>query len=151
MPQISATIQDNGTFAALNNMRSLQPIANGLLAWGNMLKTEQGRQPAQTHHAQPFRSVRSRNWFFWALKQGVISVPYQRTRNFTNSWEVSPSGANGLTVDVGTPLAHAPLLKSERMAMYHRVQGYETAAFTTQRTATRGMAYVHAGVAEWVG
>ena len=148
---VSVSIQDNGTFTALNNMRSLQPIAGALLNWGNMLRVEQGRQPAQLHQPQPFKSVAQRNWFFWALKNGIIQVPYVRTRNFTNSWEVSPSGAQGLTVDVGTSLAHAPLLKSERMAMYHRVQGYETAQFTTQRTAPRGMAYVHAGVAEWVG
>jgi hypothetical protein len=148
---VSVTIQDNGTFAALNAMKSLQPIANGLLAWGNMLRVEQGKQPAQLHQPQPFKTVAQRNWFFWALKNGIIQVPYVRTRTFTNSWEVSPSGANGLTVDVGTSLSYAPLLKSERMASYHRVQGYETATFTTQRTAQRGMAYVHAGVAEWVG
>jgi hypothetical protein len=148
---VNVSIQDNGTFTALNNMRSLQPIAGALLTWGNMLRVEEGRQPAQTHHPQPFRTPLQRKGFFAKLKEGTILVPYPRTRNFTNSWEVAPSGAQGLTVDVGTPHPQAPLLKSERMAMYHRVQGYETATFTAQRTTPRGISMFHAGVAEWVG
>jgi hypothetical protein len=148
---VTVTIQDNGTFTALNNMRSLQPIAGALLTAAQILKREEALYPRSFPHKQPFATDASRRYFFWALKNGVINVPYRRTQALANSWEVTPSGAQGLTVDVGTAYDKAPMMKSARMTTYHRVTGWESAPLTARRVEPHLLSVIHRGIAEWVG
>lgn len=52
--------------------------------------------PMQTHAPQPFKTDKSRRFFFAALRKGKIKVPYERTDAINVSWEVTTM-ANGNT------------------------------------------------------
>lgn len=146
---IQITIVDNGLFTAFNNMvNDLSPITNALLRAGEMLRAEQALYPVHVSRSQPFKTDASRRWFFWALKTGLIQVPYVRTNALARSWEVSLVSAT--SVAVGTAHAQAPLMKGDRQATYHRVTGWETAAATTQRIEPRLFATIDAGIAQWI-
>lgn len=42
--------------------------------------------PPQSHKKQPFKTVRQRRYFFWALRTGVLQVPYRRTDKLKRGW-----------------------------------------------------------------
>lgn len=46
-----------------------------------------------------FFTARQRRWFFWALKNGVIEVPYRRTNRLSNAWELLGRGRNQIIVN----------------------------------------------------
>lgn len=48
--------------------------------------------PSQRNAPQPFKTDRQRRWFFWALKEGIITVPYARTGRLANSWRARRDG-----------------------------------------------------------
>lgn len=133
---------------ALQNMLNLQPVMDALYDAALMLRGEQAKYAGYFPHSQPFKSEASRRWFFWALKNGLIQVPYVRTQHLGASWEV---GGGGLRRTVGTPASYAPLVKSERMTRYHRVTGWESAPMTTMRVESQILALVHQGIRVWLG
>jgi hypothetical protein len=64
---------------------------------GDWTKRQRGRlkgygYPSQTNKPQPFKTERQRKYFFWALSQGIIQVPYPRTGTFANSWRSRQNG-----------------------------------------------------------
>lgn len=48
--------------------------------------------PPQRRAPQPFKSDRQRRYFFWALSQGIIVVPYPRSGRLANSWSAKQTG-----------------------------------------------------------
>jgi len=48
--------------------------------------------PAQKKGPQPFKTDRQRRFFFWALRTGVIEVPYKRTGVLASSWRATKQG-----------------------------------------------------------
>jgi len=56
------------------------------------------RYPPQSYKAQPFKTDRQRKFFFAALRDGRISVPYQRTRNLADGWRIEPRKRERSTV-----------------------------------------------------
>lgn len=51
--------------------------------------------PAQTNAPQPFKSDKSRRYFFARLKAGKIKVPYMRTQQLAEKWEVATKAYHG--------------------------------------------------------
>jgi hypothetical protein len=146
---VSVSINDNGTFAALAAMQNIAPLTNAIAAGAEYLRDQVARYPTQFSHPHiPEWTDKQRKWFFWALRTGQIQVPYVRKGALAASWVVS---VQGLTATVGTSLGYAPLVKSERMTMYHRITGHETVTFTAQQASPRIFTYFDAGVAQWVG
>lgn len=145
---ITVDMQDNGLMAALSGMQNLAPLTNGLVAGAEYLRTQVMRYPTQfSHRHTPEWTPTQRRWFFWALRTGQIQVPYVRSQALATSWEVQ---AQGLRATVGTTVSYAPLVKSERITMYHRITGHETVTFTTQQAEQRIFELFNLGVAQWV-
>lgn len=48
--------------------------------------------PPQTNKPQPFKTEKQRRFFFWALREGIIVVPYPRTGRLANSWSANKEG-----------------------------------------------------------
>lgn len=85
-------------------------------------------QDALTDYPSPstgkvrFKSAKQRRYFFWALKQGVIQVPYQRTGKLGQSWtwKVTETGS-GLRGEVGTNMSYAHWVQRQgSQARIHR-------------------------------
>ena len=90
----------------------LQLIAKGV---GEEVKSEAMTYPTKKHvplsSVGGFVSDKQRKWFFAALRSGDIQVPYRRTRNLGNRWNVKAQG--GGKAVVGNPTPYAPFVHSE--------------------------------------
>jgi hypothetical protein len=74
--------------------------------------------PAQKKAKQPFKTDKQRRWFFWALNNGMISVPYQRTGRLANSWGISRVGWSDYAVRNSAPYSAIVIGKSTQ-SKYH--------------------------------
>jgi hypothetical protein len=55
------------------------------------LRTRLAFYPPQYTGRMPggFKTLKQRRYFFWALKQGIIQVPYQRTGAYGRGWQIT--------------------------------------------------------------
>lgn len=76
--------------------------------------------PAPRPQAQPFKSEKQRRWFFWALDEGMITVPYHRTGLLGRAWQmrVENTGAQMIGV-LSNPTPYGPFVQSPKQAAYH--------------------------------
>lgn len=86
--------------------------------------------PPQRHGRQPFKTQKQRRYFFWALKNNKIEVPYKRgsspgSRNLKQRWRVvneSPLSVAAVNETTYGPYVQAKALQS----VYHRQSGWPT-------------------------
>jgi hypothetical protein len=50
-------------------------------------------------YGTPFKSDRQRGWFFASLKDGSLEIPYTRSHNLSDGWEVIGSGEKAILVN----------------------------------------------------
>lgn len=120
----------------LADMRSIVPSleAAALHVKGKVSKYPQGNQ----HRPQEFKTDKSRRFFFWALKAGVIEVPYRRgqspgSEDHGQSWTIKGM-KNGLQQIVGSDTSYGELLQSEaKQTSYHRQTGWRTVEDVTEQ------------------
>lgn len=69
-----------------------------------------------------FKSSKQRRWFFWAMQNGKITVPYRRTGTLGKSWTTEVhSLASDLQGIVGNVRPYAPYVQDdERQAAIHK-------------------------------
>lgn len=94
---------------------------------GLTLKQNTPPYPPPSRKPQPFKTERQRRFFFAALRDGRIVVPYRRTGQLGRSmqWEIVSQGPAEYRGRYGTNLAYAPLVISDdRQAGYHRGTWY---------------------------
>lgn len=85
--------------------------------------------PSPGGRPQPFKTEKQRRYFFWAMRAGVIQVPYRRTGTLGRKWttSVSPDGRVG-KVGNNTPYARVVQDSSyEKYSHYHQATGWITA------------------------
>ena len=89
--------------------------------------------PAKPHfqHRWPFVSDKQRRYFFWALKQGKIEVPYRRgqspgSEDLGQRWTVATRD-QGFTVIVGNNASYGPFVQShDSQSKMMKVIGWKT-------------------------
>ena len=123
------------TVALSYEFKSFNRVENGLRALASQNKkqtdetlgewTKAGRAylkgygyPSQTGNPQPFKTDRQRRWFFWALKAGIITVPYSRTGRLANSWRAVRRGPSDWVIENSAAYA-ALVVGAGRQARYH--------------------------------
>ncbi len=104
-------------------------VTAALLVGGNKLKSIVAEYPPVNRRPQPFKSVKSRKYFFWALKQGTIQVPYVRGRSpgsedMKHRWIVRQT-SEGVEVANNTSYVHL-VHDAKEQAAYHREGGWQT-------------------------
>jgi len=96
--------------------------------------------PPQRPYPKMLRTAKQRRYFFWALKEGIIQVPYVRTGKLGQSWtyKITDTGA-GLRGVVGTNMSYAKVTQNgESQAMIHRGNWLTDARAVTQRRGAIG-------------
>jgi len=102
--------------------------------------------PPQRPYPKMLRTAKQRRYFFWALKQGIIQVPYVRTGKLGQSWtwEITQTSA-GLRGGVGTNLGYAKWVqKEDSQARIHRGNWLTDARAVDQRRAEIGRRFAAA-------
>lgn len=126
-PSVKIVI-DPRLLTVLSALQDQTIIGNALEAGGLYLKGKLAVYPPQRRGKQPFKTDKQRKYFFFALKAGLIDVPYRRgmspsSQRLSQRWDVQRSG---LTVEVGTNVTYAPYVVGEKQSMYHKVTGWRT-------------------------
>jgi hypothetical protein len=60
----------------------------GLKAGAAHIAAQNAKYPPTRKRRQPFKTDKSRHWFFAALRRGEIQVPYRRTKKLGQAWTV---------------------------------------------------------------
>lgn len=134
--------------AMLTRAQDLTGVRIGLNQAGYYLATKLAIYAAHRSRPQPFKTDKQRRYFFYALRAGIIDVPYQRTNTLANSWLVSQSG---LTATVGSRTSYAAIVKGVRQAQYHLVTGHKTAVAVTREEERNIVNFIRRGVGVTVG
>lgn len=121
---------------SLARAKRLTGVKQGLLQAGGYLVGMQGNYPPERHGEMPGfpKSEKQRRYFFWALKNGIIKVPYVRTGILQRSFGMSIEN-NGLTIRTGTNLDRAKWTHGVEQALYHRITGWQQTQMIAQREA----------------
>ena len=116
--RINRVFQRLDRMAALDALR--RPMEESLLVLQDDLTDYPG--PPQRPYPKMLRTAKQRRYFFWALKQGIISVPYVRTGKLGQSWtwKITETGS-GLRGVIGTNMKYVKWVQVESsQAMIHR-------------------------------
>lgn len=121
----------------VETLQQMTAVQGALLEGGALVKTGMQQYPPQAHlsrkavYGQSFQTDRQRKFFFYALKHGLIQVPYRRgqspgSRNLKQQWSVIASNG-GLTVEIGNVTPYGPLVQgSELQTGFARATGWQT-------------------------
>lgn len=112
-------------------LESLASLANTLRSNGWMqaaaqeaarrLEQNLAKYPSVRRRKQPFKTTKQRRFFFAALADGRIRVPYQRTNHLGRGWRAGVTlTGGGLTITVGNTTAYAPYVQGSQQSGYHR-------------------------------
>ena len=96
------------------------PMEASLLVLVDFMEDYPG--PPMRPYPKMLRTPKQRRYFFWALAQGIIKVPYVRSGKLGQSWtwEVTTSG-DGVHGKAGTNLKYAPRVQSKQLqALIHQ-------------------------------
>ena len=92
------------------------------------------------HRPQPFKTDKSRRYFFAALRSGDIEVPYKRgsspgSEKLATSWTTNVS-ADGRMGTVGNDASYGPLVQDKaRQTAYHKATGWSTVQDVAKKEA----------------
>ena len=138
----------NSLFRRLDHLAAVDvlrpPMEESLLSLQDDL-TDYPPRP-QRPYPNMLRTAKQRRYFFWALKAGVIQVPYVRTGKLGQSWswKIETTGA-GLRGVVGTNMGYAKWVQREdSQARIHRGNWLTDARAVDQRRAEIGRRFAAA-------
>lgn len=128
--------------ARLSNPAELVPTVEAVAVEvkGAISKYPDGNQ----HRPQPFKSARQRAYFFWALKEGLIEVPYRRgqspgSEDLGQSWTVKGM-KGGLQQIIGNDTSYGQLVQGpDTQTAYHAETGWKTTDEVIEEKAEKAL------------
>lgn len=146
------------TMARLSNPMQFR---NVLLAAGLVVETEIKRYPPRNSpsrasvYGTTFVSDKQRRFVMWAIRAGVIDVPYRRgqspsSKNLQQSWNTRV--ISDTEVSIGTAVSYAPVVMgAERQSKYMAAVGWRTAQDAINIAQPKALAVIRVGVAKILG
>ena len=124
------TIDDAEVRRMLSRLDDATPVKAGLRAMAGYLRGKMSIYPKTDGNRppQPFVSERQRRYFFAALRDGNIKMPYRRSGNLAKRWGQSEE-AGGMVQVVGNDAGYAPFVVGiQSQSAYMRGLGWKSAA-----------------------
>lgn len=94
------------------------------------------RYPPYRYVPQEFTSEKHQRWFFWALRQGIITVPYSRTGAMREGWRALKFRAESVLIVNEEPAA-VWAKGDETQTDAHRRRGWRTVGEDLRRAAQK--------------
>jgi len=122
----------DGLLGRLAKLSQLKELTGGLkLVAAHIIGILQ-KHPTVSRRSQPFKTQKQRRYFFWALREGKIEVPYRRgsspgSRNLKQRWRVVVESPTRVVAENNTSYA-ALVHKAGSQAFYHKTTGWPTDA-----------------------
>ncbi|MBU1747917.1 MAG: hypothetical protein KKA73_09525 [Chloroflexi bacterium] len=105
-------------------------------AAGQLLRGELAQYPPRRYGVKnPPRTAKQRRFIHWAIRQGIIEIPYRRgispgSEALGRSWTVETRTLGGASVEtmvtVGTRASYAPLVQGDDQTTMHQGTGWPT-------------------------
>lgn len=116
--------------AKLTTLEQMKQMAKAVKAAATHVKGKIATYPPVRRGPQPFKTDKSRRYFFWALRNGKIDVPYRRgaspgSETLGRKWTISAQDS-GLTAVVGNNVSYGRLVQGESQTGYHKTTGWKT-------------------------
>lgn len=109
----------------LNVTRYRSLAAQGMRAGALHIKGVASSYPGVRRGSQPPKTDRQRRFLHWAVRNGVIGIPYRRTGRLARGWDIARVSAFSATVQ--NRVAHGPITQGAgSQAHYHSVTGWST-------------------------
>lgn len=129
---MNLTIDDAAARRMLERLESGESFKAGLRAMATYLHGKITDYPPTSGKRPPqaFVSEKQRRYFFAALRDGRITLPYRRTKELNRSFGDGPIAEDGgLTQVIGTNLGYAPyVVGAGSQSGYMRSLGWKTTA-----------------------
>jgi len=116
----------------LQTLGSDMPLRRAVAISATLVKDRAAQYPARRHGPMPGfpRSERQRRFFFAALKDGRIEVPYIRggspgSEKLGQRWTVVFL-SGGTSARIENNASYAPFVMGREQAAYHRITGWPT-------------------------
>ena len=127
-------IEIEGLDAAIRKLTAigrLDAVKTGMKEAAEHVKGKLGpsNYPPQKHLPQPFKTDKSRRFFFAALADGRINVPYRRgqkpqSEDLGQSWTIK-ARKGGLQWVVGNNVSYGPLVQGDEQTGYMKAVGWK--------------------------
>lgn len=85
---------------------------------------EQKSVTRKAAYGRSFFTAKQQRYFFWALKNGIIDVPYHRTNTLKGGWRIEGKGRNARVTN-SVPYAGLVMGDGQQSRM-HQMIGWET-------------------------
>ncbi len=83
------------------------------------------REPGPVVYPIEWASPKQRRWFWWAVGEGLIDVPYQRTQHYIRGWHVRGDYRQGLGgITVTNDWDYAEFVGGARQQPFHKNTGW---------------------------
>ena len=99
---------------------------------------ERKRLTRREVYGSSFKSIKQRRWFFWALRNGRIEVPYVRgsspgSESLKHRWTTAPI-LDGMGVSIGNNASYVKWVQDkEFQSKYHAAVGWVPAQTTLEK------------------
>lgn len=132
MPDKIIDVEMRGLEQVVSRIKSLPPelrkqVVQDVGAYGLKVLEEEPPQRYVTRtqaYGVPFFSQRQRRWFFWAINNGEISVPYRRTHQMAKAWTFKASSEDGTFTN---PASGAPFVYGvQTQSRHEKLVGWKT-------------------------
>lgn len=125
---VSITINDADIKRKLSAISDQKIVQAALFVGGQKVKSIMATYPPVSRRKQPFKTEKQRRYVFWALRKGLIVIPYFRGQNprserLGSRWTVR-SGTN--RVIVANNASYAGLVQGDEQTHYHKETGWRT-------------------------
>lgn len=149
---ITAKVDLTDILSKIDKATKLQAFKNGLHEAALTVQRVLQIYPPVRRGKQPFKTDKQRKYFFYALKKGLIEVPYVRRLNINSQdmrahWEIE-SQNNGLTQIIGNRVSYSKYTHGNTsQSRYHAKTKWKTVLQITSSTQSRIERIVLAAIA----
>ena len=162
MPDSGATIEIEGLdelVRKLNDLAQLDKVHAGLKAAALYLKGQVAQYPARKHitiqQVGGWASEKQRRWFFWALREGKIDVPYRRgvspgSENLGKKWTIKYDQAK-FEATVGNNVSYGPFVQGNKQTKMMQMIGWKTVETVAKEEKQRVAEYIFDAVRRAIG
>lgn len=121
----------------LSKIKNHQGVSEGMRDGADYFARQLAKYPPERHgkaiwSRDPEKRKRQIRGFFYLLRNGLITVPYQRRNELAKGWRVRMRD-NGLTWAAVNEVAYASLVQGRKRTRYHELTNWKTPSEVWQR------------------
>lgn len=150
---LSAKVDLTSLLKQIDKATQLESFKHGMYLAATEVQKVLLIYPPERHGKQPFKTDKQRRYFFYAIRKGLIEVPYIRrininSQNMRAHWEIKPLD-NGFTQVIGNPVAYSRYTHGNtKQSRYHKTTRWKTVAQVTKSMEFRIIRMVNEAVAK---